>query len=120
MALLQKIYISYANLFVITRPLDTFSSISMNAAILIQPVQCLVNIIFIPVYLSFGNDQTPDSGFQIMKPEVILVLTLVNIILCFNSKRFTCSCSYYRTYQGSYRDKDSTANVILCKIEQSY
>ena len=22
--------------------------------------------------------------------------------------------------QGSYRDKDSTANVILCKIEQSY
>ena len=95
MALLQKIYISYANLFVITRPLDTFSAISMNAAILIQPVQCLVNIIFIPVYLSFSDDQAPavatystPSGFQIIWLDlavVILILALVNVILCFTN-----------------------------------
>ena len=88
---LEKIYISYANLFVITRPLDTFSSSSMNTAILIQPVQCLVNIIFIPVYISFSDVLASDthstiSGFQIIRMDlavIILILTLVNIILCF-------------------------------------
>ena len=92
-SLLEKIYLSYTNLFVITRPLDTFSSRSMNTAILIQPVQCLVNIIFIPVYLSFSDDQAPatystPSGFQIIWLDlavVILILTLVNIILCFTN-----------------------------------
>ena len=90
--LLEKIYLSYANLFVITRPLDTFSSTSMNAAILIQPVQCLVNVIFIPVYLSFsdayGSTHSTISGFQIIRIDlaaVILILTLVNIILCFTN-----------------------------------
>ena len=86
---LEKLYLSYANLFVITRPLDTFSSSSMNAAILIQPVQCLVNIIFIPVYLSFSpsafvSTHSTPSGFQIIGVDlavVILVLTLVNIAL---------------------------------------
>ena len=27
---------------------------------------------------------------------------------------------YINVYQGSYRDKDSSADVILCKIERSY
>ena len=98
---LEKIYLSYANLFVITRPLDTFSSRSMNTAILLQPVQCLVNFIFIPVYLSFSDDQesathsTP-SGFMVIQMDVaviILILTLVNIILCFTNVGCKISCS---------------------------
>ena len=101
-SLLEKIYLSlsYANLFVITRPLDTFSSRTMNTAILIQPVQCLVNIIFIPVYLSFSDDQAPathstPSGFQIIRMDlavVILILTLVNLILCFTNVGCKISC----------------------------
>ena len=107
--LLEKIYLSYANLFVITRPLDTFSSTSMNAAILIQPVQCLVNIIFLPVYLSFSDDRanatssTP-SGFQIIRIDlaaVIIILTLVNIILCFTNVGCKVSCVPSTSVRGS-------------------
>ena len=144
--LLEKIYLSYANLFVITRPLDSFSTSSMNSAILIQPVQCLVNIIFIPVYLSFfSNDQTSatssttsafsddqtttttipswiPSVFQVIKndindikddlddvippfleprPRVILILTLVNIVLCFTKVGCKISCGPSSAVQSS-------------------
>ena len=72
----------------------------MDTAILIQPVQCLVNIIFIPVYLSFSDDQASAtfstiSGFQIIRINlavVILILTLVNIILCFTNVGCKISC----------------------------
>merc|ERR1712179_760100 len=107
-SLLEKIYLSYANLFVITRPLDTFSSTSMNTAILIQPVQCLINIIFLPVYLSFSDHQaaatssTP-SGFQFIRIElaaVILILTLVNIILSFTNIGCKVGCVPPTSVQG--------------------
>ena len=86
---LEKFYLSYANLFVITRPLDTFSSRSMNTAILIQPVECLVNIIFIPMYLYFSDDQI----IRVDMAVIILILTLVNIILCFTNVGCKISCS---------------------------
>ena len=109
--LLEKIYLSYANMFVITRPLDTFSSTSMNAALLIQPVQCLVNIIFIPVYLSFSDvrgdgSHSTLSGFQIMQIDqavVILILTLVNIILCFTNISCKISCAVCPSRGSEFR-----------------
>ena len=109
--LLEKIYLSYANLFVITRPLDSFSSTSMNAALLIQPVQCLVNIIFIPVYLSFSDvrgegSHSTLSGFQIMQIDqavVILILTLVNIILCFTNLSCKISCAVCPSRGSEFR-----------------
>ena len=72
----------------------------MNAAILIQPVQCLVNVIFLPVYLSFSDNQAAAitstySGFEFIRIElaaVILILTLVNIILCFTNTGCKVSC----------------------------
>ena len=43
-SLMRKSFMSYSNIFIINRPFETLNARSLNAAILIQPVQHLVNM----------------------------------------------------------------------------
>ena len=65
----------------------------MNQAILLQPCIFLINVIFIPIYISF-KDQYTYSGssnpsyyryslFTLDYPTIILILHFTNIFLCF-------------------------------------
>ena len=91
-SLMQKSFMSYSNIFIINRPFETLNARSLNAAILTQPVQHLVNLIFIPVYLHFSDGQvfktyTTPSGYQMIlfdQALLVLILTLVNMIFCIS------------------------------------
>ena len=68
----------------------------MNTAILLQPIQLIINIMFIPIFITYSDaevlkDPTSawygDSGHEFILAIVILVLGVVNIFICFTNPR---------------------------------
>ena len=69
---------------------------SLNTAILLQPIQFIINIMFIPIFITYYDaevlkDPTSawygESGHEFIQAIVILVLGVVNIFICFTDPR---------------------------------
>ena len=84
----NTIFIGYANLFVITRPFNSLSNLSMNKALIIQPAQALVNTILISFFIYWENNSLNHEIEHMLKPMTVLILGMFNILLCFID--FTC------------------------------
>ena len=99
-----------------------FSVLSMNTAILLQPIQLIINIMFIPIFITYFDaevlkDPTSawygDSGHEFIQAIVILVLGVVNIFICFTDPR----CKRQKTTSSKVCDQESCqrnfANVFI-------
>ena len=89
-----------------------FSVLSMNTAILLQPIQLIINIMFIPIFITYFDaevlkDPTSawygDSGHEFIQAIVILVLGVVNIFICFTDPR----CKRQKTTSSKVCDQES-------------
>ena len=89
-----------------------FSVLSMNTAILLQPIQLMINIMFIPIFITYFDaevlkDPTSawygDSGHEFIQAIVILVLGVVNIFICFTDPR----CKRQKTTSSKVGDQES-------------
>ena len=89
-----------------------FSVLSMNTAILLQPIQFMINIMFIPIFITYFDaevlkDPTSawygESGHEFIQAIVILVLGVVNIFICFTDPR----CKRRKTTLTKVVDQES-------------
>ena len=65
----------------------SYSLKSLNIAILLQPIQIFVNIIFISIFIAFGAEELKNQKSEWYGEEsyamIILTLSVVNILMCF-------------------------------------
>ena len=65
----------------------SYSLKSLNIAILLQPIQIFVNIIFIPIFIAFGAEELKNQKFEWYGEKryaiIILTLSVVNLLMCF-------------------------------------
>ena len=87
----NTLFIGYANLFVITRPFNSLSKLSMNKALLIQPAQALVYTILLSLFIYWENNSLNYEIEHMLKPTAVLVLGISNILICF----IDFSCKIY-------------------------
>ena len=79
----NTLFIGYANLFVITRPFNSLSKLSMNKALLIQPAQALVYTILLSFFIYWENNSLNYEIEHMLKPTAVLILGISNILICF-------------------------------------
>ena len=65
----------------------SYSLKSLNIAILLQPIQIFVNIIFITIFFAFGAEELRNQKFEWYGEKtyaiIILTLSVVNLLMCF-------------------------------------
>ena len=117
---LNKVFISYCNLFIINRPFESVSSKSLNSVFFLQPLQLFFNFIFICVYNSYITEphwywyadrqyyyENDYLYFTINYPITILIIGIINIILCFSS----WNCSTKNTEMEHQMNQDGIEKV---------
>ena len=79
------LFIGYANIFVITRPFTSLSTTSLIRALLVQPVQVLVYMVLLALFIKWENNSftnVSDHNY-FLDATSVLILGIVNILLCF-------------------------------------
>ena len=65
----------------------SYSLKSLNIAILLQPIQIFVNILFIPIFIAFGAEELKNQKSEWYGEKrygiIILTLSVVNLLMCF-------------------------------------
>ena len=62
----------------------------MNTAILLQPIQFILNLIFIPIFLVFAMNGDNDKNLKLA--IIVISLGVLNMLICFTVPRCRQTC----------------------------
>ena len=62
----------------------------MNTAILLQPIQFILNLIFIPIFLVFAMNGDNDNNLKLA--IIVMSIGVLNMFICFTDPRCRQTC----------------------------
>ena len=68
----------------------TTSVLSLNTAILLQPIQFTLNLIFIPIFLVSAWNIDDDNNLKLA--IIVMILGVLNMLICFTDPRCRQTC----------------------------
>ena len=68
----------------------TTSVLSLNTAILLQPIQFTLNLIFIPIFLVSAWNIDDDNNLKLA--IIVMILGVINMLICFTDPRCRQTC----------------------------
>ena len=69
---------------------DYYSVLSLNTAILLQPIQFILNLVFIPIFLVSAWNGGDDNNFKLA--IIVMSLGVLNMFICFTDPRCRQTC----------------------------